>query len=172
MICWVIIHCLSVSCTKINNERCELVMWSSLQLISKQWIILSLNKSLPELIYFLNIIGLNNWCTFFLLREKPINIKENNLVVAQSGVWILYEWSMNWEITFTASKTSSTRALTRRLERWKYLGWVVIVLFWFSSRFDHFSPCKVWINRFGCELLVCQGQQPTKTTWKEKLCWA
>ena len=36
---WVIIHCLSVSCTKINHLRCALVIWSSLQLTSKQWII-------------------------------------------------------------------------------------------------------------------------------------
>ena len=37
--CWVIIHCLSVSCTKINHSGCALVIWSSLQLTSKQWII-------------------------------------------------------------------------------------------------------------------------------------
>ena len=36
---WVIIHCLEVSCTKINHSRCALVIWSSLQLTSKQWII-------------------------------------------------------------------------------------------------------------------------------------
>ena len=38
--CCVIIHCLSVSCTKINHSRCALVIWSSLQLTSKQWIII------------------------------------------------------------------------------------------------------------------------------------
>ena len=37
--CWVIIHCLSVSCAKINHSRYALVIWSSLQLTSKQWII-------------------------------------------------------------------------------------------------------------------------------------
>ena len=37
--CWVIIHCLSVSCTTINHLRWALVIWSSLQLTSKQWII-------------------------------------------------------------------------------------------------------------------------------------
>ena len=36
--CWVIIHCLSVSCTKINHVCCALLIWSSLQLSSKQWI--------------------------------------------------------------------------------------------------------------------------------------
>ena len=36
---WVIIHCFSVSCMKINHLRCALVIWSSLQLTSKQWII-------------------------------------------------------------------------------------------------------------------------------------
>ena len=35
---WVIIHCLSVSCTKINHSRYALVIWS-LQLTSQQWII-------------------------------------------------------------------------------------------------------------------------------------
>ena len=37
--CWVIIHYLSVSCTKINHSGWALVIWSSLQLTSKQWII-------------------------------------------------------------------------------------------------------------------------------------
>ena len=37
--CWVIIRCFSVSCAKINHSRCALVIWSSLQLTSKQWII-------------------------------------------------------------------------------------------------------------------------------------
>ena len=37
--CWVIIHCLSVSCTKINHLCYVLVIWSFLQLTSKQWII-------------------------------------------------------------------------------------------------------------------------------------
>ena len=37
--CWAIIHCLSVSCTKINHSCWALVIWSSLQLTSKQWII-------------------------------------------------------------------------------------------------------------------------------------
>ena len=37
--CWVIIHCLSVSWMKINQSRCALVIWSSLQMTSKQWII-------------------------------------------------------------------------------------------------------------------------------------
>ena len=36
---WVIIHFLSVSCTKINHSHYVLVIWSSLQLTSKQWII-------------------------------------------------------------------------------------------------------------------------------------
>ena len=37
--CWVIIHCLWVSCTMINHSHCALMIWSSLQLTSKQWII-------------------------------------------------------------------------------------------------------------------------------------
>ena len=37
--CWEIIHCLSVSCTRINHSCCALMIWSSLQLTSKQWII-------------------------------------------------------------------------------------------------------------------------------------
>ena len=38
VICWVIILCLSVSCTKKNYSSWALVIWSSLQLTSKQWI--------------------------------------------------------------------------------------------------------------------------------------
>ena len=34
-----IIHCLPVSCTRINHSCCALMIWSSLQLTSKQWII-------------------------------------------------------------------------------------------------------------------------------------
>ena len=37
--CWVIIHCLSVIWKTINHPRNALVIWSSLQLTSKQWII-------------------------------------------------------------------------------------------------------------------------------------
>ena len=36
--CWLIIHCLSVSCTNIKQSCYALVLWS-LQLTSKQWII-------------------------------------------------------------------------------------------------------------------------------------
>ena len=39
MNCWVIIHCLSVSCSEINHSCCALMIWYSLQLTSKQWII-------------------------------------------------------------------------------------------------------------------------------------
>ena len=73
--CWVIIHCLSVSCTTINHSRCTLVIWSSLQLISKQWIItqqftagadLFLNSNTPRLYsQWLNLViyWLINHCT-------------------------------------------------------------------------------------------------------------
>ena len=40
MNCCIIIHCLSVSCTKINHLRRVLVIWPSLQLTYKQWIIM------------------------------------------------------------------------------------------------------------------------------------
>ena len=39
MNCWVIIHCLLVSCKRINHWCFALVIWSPLQLTSKQWII-------------------------------------------------------------------------------------------------------------------------------------
>ena len=53
--CWVIIHCLSVSCTKINHSRCALVIWSSLQLTSKQWIITQQFTAVADL--FLKSLG-------------------------------------------------------------------------------------------------------------------
>ena len=55
-----IIHCLTVSCKKINHSRYALVIWSSLQLTSKQWIIT--HNSLLELIYFLNIFCNRLFC--------------------------------------------------------------------------------------------------------------
>ena len=39
VICWVINHSLSVSCKKINHSHSALVIWSTLQLTSKQWFI-------------------------------------------------------------------------------------------------------------------------------------
>ena len=56
--CWVIIHCLSVSCTTIN--RCALVIWSSLQLTSKQWIITQQFTAGADL--FLNYNQIRNKC--------------------------------------------------------------------------------------------------------------
>ena len=50
--CWVIIHCLSVSCTKINHLRCALVIWSHYNWPPNSELLL--NNSLLELIYFLN----------------------------------------------------------------------------------------------------------------------
>ena len=52
--CWVIIHCLSVSCTKINHSRCALVIWYSIQLTSKHWIITQQFTATADL--FLNYI--------------------------------------------------------------------------------------------------------------------
>ena len=62
--CWVIIHCLSVSCTTTNHSRCALVIWSSLQLTSKQWIITQQFTAGADLFLKYNIA---NW-------ETSINI--------------------------------------------------------------------------------------------------
>ena len=68
--CWVIIHCLSVSCTKINHSRCALVIWSSLQLTSKQWIItqqftagadLFLKQLVVYLFYYMALYHFQRW---------------------------------------------------------------------------------------------------------------
>ena len=50
--CWVIIHCLSVSCTKLNHSRCALVIWSLYNWPPNSELLL--NNSLLELIYFLS----------------------------------------------------------------------------------------------------------------------
>ena len=60
--CWVIIHCLSVSCTTINHSRCALVIWSSLQLTSKQWIITQ------QFTAILNTVIFSVTLTFLLLK--------------------------------------------------------------------------------------------------------
>ena len=56
--CWVIIHCLSVSCTKINHSRCALVIWSSLQLTSKQWIITQQFTARADLFLKFNLVDM------------------------------------------------------------------------------------------------------------------
>ena len=107
--CWVIIHCLSVSCTKINHSRCALVIWSSLQLTSKQWIItqqftagadLFLNSNTPRLYsQWLNsvIYWLINHCTHWartgvtsfgrhFLIFMTSSIKYGNLTLTIDGV--------------------------------------------------------------------------------------
>ena len=73
--CWVMIHCLSVSCTKINHSRYMLVIRSSLQLTSKQWIItqqftagadLFLNYIFLSKTWYMPLSGADPW---FLERE-------------------------------------------------------------------------------------------------------
>ena len=66
--CWVIIHCLSVSCTKINHSRCALVIWSSLQLTSKQWIITQQFTAGADL--FLNSSENNIDCKLLITKTK------------------------------------------------------------------------------------------------------
>ena len=62
MNCWVIIHCLSVSCIKINHSRCMLMIWSSLQLTSKQWIITQQFTAVADL--FLKSKALRHDCIY------------------------------------------------------------------------------------------------------------
>ena len=58
--CWVIIHCLSVSCKQINHSRFALVIWSPLQLTSKQWIITQQFTARADLFLNLNVLSLQN----------------------------------------------------------------------------------------------------------------
>ena len=66
--CWVIIHCLSVSCTTINHSRCALVIWSSLQLTSKQWIITQQFTAGADL--FLKYMTLKIFCNRIFWRKN------------------------------------------------------------------------------------------------------
>ena len=88
--CWVIIHCLSVSCTKINHSRCALVIWSSIQLTSKQWIItqqftatadlflkqvwLQQNKRLKCSLCFFNKISLYIYSDILLKKKHKLHL--------------------------------------------------------------------------------------------------
>ena len=65
--CWVIIHCLSVSCTNINHSCCALMIWSSLQLTSKQWIITQQFTARADLFF--------NYGNFLKLREGQFQPK-------------------------------------------------------------------------------------------------
>ena len=73
--CWVIIHCLSVSCTTINHSRCALVIWSSLQLTSKQWIITQQFTAGADL--FLNSSACTTTELSFLLTSCLTTIKNH-----------------------------------------------------------------------------------------------
>ena len=69
--CLVIIHCLSVSCTKINHSRCALVIWSSLQLTSKQWIITQQFTARADLfLNYISSIWQYYWVYVILLSKK------------------------------------------------------------------------------------------------------
>ena len=74
--CWVIIHCLLVSCTKINHSCCVLVIWSSLQLTSKQWIITQQFTTRPDLFlkHHLKMLPVAN----FSMRLKRIQEASNH----------------------------------------------------------------------------------------------
>ena len=71
--CWVIMHCLSVSCAKINHSRCALVIWSPLQLTSKQWIITQQFTAGADL-FLKQRVGLRDnegWIIMILWHQRP-----------------------------------------------------------------------------------------------------
>ena len=84
--CWVIIHCSSVSCTKINHSRWALVIWSSLQLTSKQWIITQQFTAGADLfLKYISIIQL--W--------QVKDIQNNFCILMHSTIWF-DTMSMEW----------------------------------------------------------------------------
>ena len=83
--CWVIIHCLSVSCTKINHSRCALVIWSSLQLTSKQWIITQQFTARADLFLKQPSIHLYREVIYLIDLQNTIWIIENKIHV---GIYI------------------------------------------------------------------------------------
>ena len=74
---WVIIHCLSVSCTKINHMRYTLLIWSSLQLTSKQWIITEKFTARADLFLKLS----QEWYRNLLIKVQNAYFSEDVLVV-------------------------------------------------------------------------------------------
>ena len=123
MNCWVIIHCMEVSCTKINHSCCALVIWSSLQLTSKQWIITQqftagadLFLKCHPLITFANSLGrliqtdwhsefLKNWFWKKTTKKTPADCKKAYLTLYSiitpfdtheiSRIWKYYgKWSI------------------------------------------------------------------------------
>ena len=118
MNCWVIIHCLSVSCAKINHSRCALVIWSSLQLTSKQWIITQQFTAGADL--FLKFIQYQwskidfsmNWCLLGPWRDakKPPAFFNISL-----GTWQMLMHEKPCLITmFKYSKTCLKRPLKKK----------------------------------------------------------
>ena len=91
--CWVIIHCLSVSCTTINHSRCVLVIWSSLQLTSKQWIItqqftaeadLSLKLMLTSQKLYIQFHGVGTY-ELLPISQKSLKISNWNFTCTLQG---------------------------------------------------------------------------------------
>ena len=89
--CWVINHCLSVSCTKINHSRCALVIWSSLQLTSKQWIITQQFTAGADLfLKYKRIVGKPNFSDQFKkIVKRYIRVGYNFDIMRQSACLVL-----------------------------------------------------------------------------------
>ena len=68
--CWVKYYCLSVSCTKMNHSCCALMIWSFLQLTSKQWIITQQSTAKADLLL--------NYSKFLKLR-RPVRAQHRKL---------------------------------------------------------------------------------------------
>ena len=106
-IVWVIIHCLLVSCKKINHSCCMLVTWSSLQLTSKQWIIIQqftaradlFLKQLCILASFTRILTffLFIWAIKFLSFGLYNNLIGNQIALSFFMTWDCFSWNIYCE---------------------------------------------------------------------------
>ena len=120
--CLVIIHCLSVSCMKVNHSPRVLVIWFSLPLTSKQWIITQ--QFTARAVYFLNIIiSLINGITLLI---KRISSFINGITFLTNGITLfmkellhlskeLHFWSMElyfWSMKSHCWSGSSVQILT------------------------------------------------------------
>ena len=111
--CRVIIHCLSVSCTKINHSRYALVIWSSLQLTSKQWIITQQFTARADL--FLKWYSFLGPCqhssTLLFLAYLSVRVRSESFLI-----WFLPNFIYGW-LLYNSCLSSNTGFVRQRMTK-------------------------------------------------------
>ena len=99
--CWVIIHCLLVSCKQINHPRFALMIWPPLQLATKQWIITQQFTAIADIYWASN--GVTNGSRT-LNTGALLVLSEQRSAVTSALIFVVYspmyrhhrKWYSSW----------------------------------------------------------------------------